>query len=530
MTATATSHRSAVESGRAGFGQVLRAEWTKFRTVRGWLIATAVAVLIMVALGWLTGVGSHSSYDNGPGTPTVTGHPYVPLGPDGEAVNDRFSLVHRSLAGDGSITARLTSLTGAQVLLNHDDPSAPSETEPAPVQPWAKAGLIVKENTKQGSAYAAIMVTGEHGVRMQYNFTGDKAGPTGTVSAGSPRWLRLTRTGDTLTGYASPDGTNWTTVGTVRLAGLPSTVQAGLFAASPVVENVSQHLGGGGRVTGGKSQLTAGFDNLTTAGGFAGGDWTGTAVGSDDAQGLDQRGGFQQDGDTMSVSGSGDIAPDVAGSGDAMEQTLAGVFGTLTVMVVLGVLFITGEYRRGMIRTSLAASPRRGRVLAAKALVIGAVTFVVSLVATAVTVPLAEHILRGNGNFVYPVTGLTQLRVIVGTAALLAVASVLALAVGTIMRRSAGAVATVIVLIVLPYILAIAGVLPPGPSQWLLRITPAAGFAIQQSLPAYPQLSRAFTPAFGFYPLAPWAGFAVLCGWAALALAAAGYLLRRRDV
>ncbi len=529
MTATVTSYRSTVETGRAGFGQVLRAEWTKFRTVRGWLVATAVAVLVMIVLGWLTGAGSHSSYNSGPGTPDIVGHPYVPIGPGGEAVQDRFSFVHRTLDGDGSLTVRVTSLTGAQVHPG-PDPSGPGQSRPAPVQPWAKAGLIVKESTQQGSAYAAIVVTGGHGVRMQYNFTGDKAGPTGSVSAGAPRWLRLTRTGDTLTGYASTDGTVWTTVGSVRLAGLPATVQAGLFAASPSQENVTQHLGGGGRVTGGPSRLTAGFDNLDVSGGFAAGDWAGTAVGGDGTAGLDERTGFMQYGDRVSLTGSGDIAPDVTGSGDAMEQTLAGVFGTLTVMVVLGVLFVTGEYRRGMIRTSLAATPRRGGVLAAKAVVIGAVTFVAGLVAAAVTVPLAEHILRTNGNFIYPVSGLAQARVIVGTAALLAVAAVLALAVGTILRRSAGAVATVILLIVLPYILATAGVLPPEPSRWLLRLTPAAGFAIQQSLPAYPQLSRAFTPAFGFYPLAPWAGFAVLCGWAGLALAAAGYLLRRRDV
>jgi len=69
--------------------------------------------------------------------------------------------------------------------------------------------------------------------------------------------------------------------------------------------------------------------------------------------------------------------------------------------------------------------------------------------------------------------------------ALLAVAAVLALAVGTILRRSAGAVTIVIAVIVLPYILASASVLPAGPSEWLLRLTPAAGFAIQQSLRAF---------------------------------------------
>jgi hypothetical protein len=53
-----------------------------------------------------------------------------------------------------------------------------------------------------------MMVTGGHGVRMQYDYTHDTAGRPGAVSAASPRWLRLTRSGDTLTGYASADGTH----------------------------------------------------------------------------------------------------------------------------------------------------------------------------------------------------------------------------------------------------------------------------------------------------------------------------------
>jgi ABC-type transport system involved in multi-copper enzyme maturation permease subunit len=97
------------------------------------------------------------------------------------------------------------------------------------------------------------------------------------------------------------------------------------------------------------------------------------------------------------------------------------------------------------------------------------------------------------------------------------------------MRRSAGAVAAVIVLIVLPYILSVSAVLPAGAAEWVLRLTPAAAFAVQQSVKAYAQVDQAYTPAFGFYPLAPWAGFAVLCGWAALALGVATYRLKRRD-
>ncbi len=80
-----------------------------------------------------------------------------------------------------------------------------------------------------GSAYAAMLVTGSHGVRMQYNYTGDLAGLPGQVSAAAPRWLRLVRAGDSITGYDSADGTHWTKVGVVTLAGLPSVVQVGLF-------------------------------------------------------------------------------------------------------------------------------------------------------------------------------------------------------------------------------------------------------------------------------------------------------------
>ena len=118
---------------------------------------------------------------------------------------------------------------------------------------------------------------------------------------------------------------------------------------------------------------------------------------------------------------------------------------------------------------------------------------------------------------------------IVGTAALLAVTAIAALAVGTILRRGAGAVAVVIVAIVLPYILAVASVLPATAGQWLLRVTPAAAFAVQQSLIQYPQVSGQYTPANGYYPLSPWAGFAVLCGYTAVALGVAAVLLRRRD-
>jgi ABC-type transport system involved in multi-copper enzyme maturation permease subunit len=91
-------------------------------------------------------------------------------------------------------------------------------------------------------------------------------------------------------------------------------------------------------------------------------------------------------------------------------------------------------------------------------------------------------------------------------------------------------VTTVIAAIILPYILAVTtSVLPVSAAQWLLRVTPAAGFAVQQVVRQYPQVDDIYTPQMGYFPLAPWVGFAVLCGWAAAALAVAVVVIRRRD-
>ncbi|RZU76296.1 ABC-2 family transporter [Micromonospora kangleipakensis] len=153
---------------------------------------------------------------------------------------------------------------------------------------------------------------------------------------------------------------------------------------------------------------------------------------------------------------------------------LVGTFVGLVVVVVVGAMFITAEYRRGLIRTTLTASPQRIRVLAAKAVVVGAVTFVTGLLAAAVVVAFGQRVLRGNGVYVHPASTPTELRVIVGTGALLAVAAVLALGLGALLRRSVTAVTTAVVVIVLPYLLAMT-VLPAGA---LGRLTDAVHAAL----------------------------------------------------
>jgi ABC-type transport system involved in multi-copper enzyme maturation permease subunit len=533
MTATTASYQSHLPVGRDGFTQLVHAEWTKFRTVRGWVIAAIASALLIVGFAYLATfhhqnggacVGTSASATS---CQTVA-QPHVPLGPGGEAVTDTFYFVHRSLTGTGSITARVGSLSG---LRQNGSGNSVSHSElagvPGPLQPWAKAGLIVTASTKPGAAYAAVMLTGGHGVRMQDDYIHDTAGPM-SVSAASAHWLRLTRSGSTLTAYASADGTHWTKVSSAHGLGLPTTVQAGLFVTSPQTGPAQQYLSTN-NASGQATAATATFDQLTVHGQPAGA-WNGQDIGAKTQMPTLTSVGYHRSSGGYTVVGSGDIAPAVGIPSAYTDQTsLTGVFIALIVLIVLATLFITTEYRRGLIHTTLIANPRRSQVLAAKVIVIAAVTFLAGAAASAAAIPIGAHLLRSTGNYVYPTSTLAELRVILGTGALVALAAVIALALGTAFRRSAGAVVAVIVLIILPYMLVIASAVPAGVAQWLMRLTPAAGFAVQQTLPQYHQVNYTYTPANGFYPLSPTAGFAVLCAYALLALGLASYLLRRRD-
>jgi ABC-type transport system involved in multi-copper enzyme maturation permease subunit len=262
--------------------------------------------------------------------------------------------------------------------------------------------------------------------------------------------------------------------------------------------------------------------------------WTGTNVGGPNF-GVPLPGTLRQSAGKLTVASFGDISPAAGnaygGSGQSLQQALAGTFFGLIPLLVVAAMFITAEYRRGLIRVSLTDAPRSGRLLAAKAVVIGAVGFVAGLVAATLALAVGTPLLLRAGGLAWPVSLLTEARMVVGTAALLAVAAVLALAIGTIVRRSAAAVAIVIVVIIVPHLLAfgpLQGANGEGP-MWPLQITPAAAWSVQQAVPQFHQLIAVYSANLGYYPLAPWAGLAVECAWAAAALALAFFLLRRRD-
>ncbi|HMH92246.1 MAG TPA: ABC transporter permease subunit, partial [Streptosporangiaceae bacterium] len=286
---------------------------------------------------------------------------------------------------------------------------------------------------------------------------------------------------------------------------------------------------------------------VSRAGGAPGRSWTGSEIGRGDpaGDGGSPAGGGPGPGGSGSVqftrnagrymlTGSGDIAPVTPGPNSpfptvTIGQSLVGAFLGLIAIVVVAAMFFSTEYRRGLIRTTLAAAPRRGAVLAAKAVVIGAVAFVTGLVAAVVSIGVGVPKEENSGQVLLTAPLLTEARVIVGTAAMLAVAAVFAVALGAILRRSAAAITIAVVAVVMPFLLTALNVVPAGVGDWLLRLTPAAALAIEQSIPRYSQVTTAISPVQGYYPLSPYAGFAVLCLWAVAALALALVMLRRRD-
>ncbi|MYY02189.1 MULTISPECIES: ABC transporter permease subunit [unclassified Streptomyces] len=146
----------------------------------------------------------------------------------------------------------------------------------------------------------------------------------------------------------------------------------------------------------------------------------------------------------------------VAVSDSEMESTPVlslGFFGVLlgTICVItLGVMTIASEYSTGMIRTTLTACPSRGRVLGAKALVFFLLTFVLTTVMTSIVALIQTSVLDAAAP-----TGEEWLRATVGVGLYIATLGLLALAVGALIRHSAGAITIMIGVVLLPLVLAI---------------------------------------------------------------------------
>ena len=202
---------------------------------------------------------------------------------------------------------------------------------------------------------------------------------------------------------------------------------------------------------------------------------------------------------------------------DAASTSLTGGILAQLAIAVLGVLVITGEYANGMIRTTIAAVPQRLHVLASKVVVFSALTFSVMLASCLAAFFIGQAILSGKHLGV----SLDQprvLRTVVGTALYLTVLGLLALGIGALLRKTAGAICAVVgILFVAPVL---AGFLPSSLAGVEKFLPSTAGTAIINSTSA---------PTNGVDSLGPWIGMAVFVAYAVVALVAAGYFLQRRD-
>jgi ABC-2 type transport system permease protein len=197
--------------------------------------------------------------------------------------------------------------------------------------------------------------------------------------------------------------------------------------------------------------------------------------------------------------------------------SLTGTFLAQLAIGVLGVLVITNEYGSGMIRATFAAIPQRLTVLGAKATVFAGVTLVVTTVASFIAFILGQSILSSK-SIGTSLGAPNVLRTIIGTGLYLAVLGLLALGLGTIIRKTAGAIAAVFGLIL---------VLPP-----IISLLPSSMNSIQKFLPSnagQALINPGAVRHTSVPQLTPWAGFGVMCLWAAAILVIAGVTLVRRD-
>jgi ABC-type transport system involved in multi-copper enzyme maturation permease subunit len=198
-----------------------------------------------------------------------------------------------------------------------------------------------------------------------------------------------------------------------------------------------------------------------------------------------------------------------------VTTSLQGTVFAVVAFGVLGVLMISGEYTTGMIRSSLTAVPRRLPVLWGKLAVFAGTIFSISLAASFISFFLGQALLSGH-HLGVSITAPGTLRSVIGAALYVTVAGLIGVTLGTLFRNTAAGIATFAgVFFVIP---PLAGLLPSSVSNHLTPYLPSnVGGALWGGA------------ADVHNALAPWTGFAFLCGYAVVLIAAAAWRLRRSD-
>jgi regulation of enolase protein 1 (concanavalin A-like superfamily) len=171
-------------------------------------VATFTNVSVLPA-GWgdadigSPGQPGYAYYNTATGTWTVAGG-----GADIGDTADQFHIASQSLTGDGSLSARVNGL------MNTD--------------PWAKAGVMIRDSADPAAPFADVMGTPGYGVTFQWRLT--PGAPPDNVSLPSqttPVWVQLVRAGDDFSAFYSSDGVTWTQLGATQTIAMNATVMAG---------------------------------------------------------------------------------------------------------------------------------------------------------------------------------------------------------------------------------------------------------------------------------------------------------------
>jgi len=201
-----------------------------------------------------------------------------------------------------------------------------------------------------------------------------------------------------------------------------------------------------------------------------------------------------------------DIVPSAVLQGYFLGQLLIGA---------LGVLFVSGEYSTGMIRSTMAAVPRRIPVLVAKFVVFVTVTSVTIIPCCLVAFVAAQSIIsRYRTGFSLSDPG--ALRLVLGTGIYLVCIGVIGASCGWLVRNTPGALVTYFaIILVLP------GIFANVLGNW--------GKDIAQYFPS--EAGRSFVSSLHLpYTLSTWTGFTVLIAWVVIGLATSAFTLRQRDI
>ena len=223
---------------------------------------------------------------------------------------DAFHFAYLTVTGDGTIIARVVSVTNTD--------------------PWAKAGVMIRQNLIAGSSHAMLVVTPGNGASFQWRSTsGGSMSQSQVTGISAPYWVKLVRSGNSLSGYLSPDGGAWRQVGATQTITMTGAVYFGL----PVTAHNNTNL------------CTSTFDNVWSTAPAR--PWQHQDIGS-----VGQTGSASYSNSPFTVVGSG---ADIWGNADAFNYAYLPTAGDCTVIARVTSVQNTDPWAKGgvMIRQSL---------------------------------------------------------------------------------------------------------------------------------------------------------------------------------